>query len=117
MPEGFYFLAHACIFLALSAKSNSTKAMFEVNSEIKKSGIKDVPSHLRDKTANKLSSRYLDTKNASEDYKYPHSFPSHWIEQQYLPDDLKRKIWYEGGTEGREPKLIQRLQKIQSKEK
>jgi putative ATPase len=117
MPEGFYFLAHACIFLALSAKSNSTKAMFEVNSEIKKNGIKDVPSHLRDKTANKLSSRYLDTKNASEDYKYPHSFPSHWIEQQYLPDDLKRKIWYEGGTEGREPKLIQRLQKIQSKEK
>lgn len=114
MPEGFYFLAHACIFLALSSKSNSTKAIFDVSSEIKKRGIKDVPSHLRDKTANKLSSRYLDIKNASEEYKYPHSYPSHWVEQQYLPDDLKNRSWYEGGTEGREPKLIERLQKIKS---
>lgn len=117
MPEGFYFLAHACIFLALSTKSNSTKAVFEINSEIKKSGIKDVPAHLRDKTANKLSSRYLDVQNASENYKYPHNYPSHWVKQQYLPDELKNRSWYCGGTEGREPKLIERLQKIQSKRK
>jgi putative ATPase len=115
MPEGFYFLAHACIFLSLSMKSNSTKAIFDINSEIKKRGIKDVPGHLRDKTANKLSSRYLDVKNASENYKYPHDYPSHWVEQQYLPDELKRSRWYKGGTEGREPKLIERLKKIRSK--
>src|SRR5690554_6127599 len=47
LPEGFYFLAHACIFLALSPKSNSTKAIFEVNSRIKNEGIGEVPSHLR----------------------------------------------------------------------
>jgi putative ATPase len=117
MPEGFYFLAHACIFLALSMKSNSTKAIFEINSEIKKRGIKDVPGHLRDKTANKLSSRYLDVKNASEDYKYPHDYPNHWVEQQYLPDGLKNEAWYSGGTEGREPKLIERLQKLKSRKK
>lgn len=116
MPEGFYFLAHACIFLALSSKSNSTKAIFEVNNEIKKRGIKDVPSHLRDKTANKLSSTYLDVKNASEEYKYPHSYTSHWVKQQYLPDNLKNKSWYEAGSEGREPKFIQRLKKIQSRD-
>src|SRR6056297_1148865 len=117
MPEGFYFLSHASIFLALSMKSNSTKAIFEINSEIKKRGIKDVPNHLRDKTANKLSSRYLDIKNASDNYKYPHDYPSHWVEQQYLPDELKDRRWYSGGTEGREPKLIERLQKIRSKRK
>jgi putative ATPase len=115
MPEGFYFLAHACIFLSLSMKSNSTKAIFDINSEIKKRGIKDVPGHLRDKTANKLSSRYLDVKNASENYKYPHDYPSHWVEQQYLPDELKKSRWYNGGTEGREPKLIERLNKIKSR--
>lgn len=115
MPEGFYFLAHACIFLALSMKSNSTKAIFEINNEIKRSGVKDVPTHLRDKTANKLSSRYLDIKNASDNYKYPHDYPSNWVEQQYLPDELKDRSWYSGGTEGREPKLIERLQKIRSK--
>jgi len=115
MPEGFYFLAHASIFLALSMKSNSTKAIFEISNEIKKRGIKDVPNHLRDKTANKLSSRYLDIKNASDNYKYPHDYPSNWVEQQYLPDELKDRSWYSGGTEGREPKLIERLQKIRSK--
>lgn len=112
MPEGFYFLAHAAIFLALSPKSNSTKAIFEVNSEIKNKGIGDVPAHLRDKTANKLASRYLDVKNASEEYKYPHEHAFNWVEQQYLPGNLQNRSWYEPGDQGREPKLWERLRKI-----
>jgi putative ATPase len=112
MPEGFYFLAHASIFLALCPKSNSTNAIFEVHSEIQKKGIGPVPSHLRDKTANKLASRYLDVKNASDDYKYPHDFPNHWVDQQYLPDGLEEQRWYDPGDEGREPKLWQRLKQI-----
>jgi len=112
MPEGFYFLSHACIFLALSPKSNSTKAIFDIHSQIKKSGIGEVPSHLRDKTANKLVSRYLDVKNASDDYKYPHAHPHHWVAQQYLPESLEKKSWFEPGNEGREPKLWERLMKI-----
>lgn len=115
MPEGLYFLAHACIFLALSPKSNSTKAIFEINSEIKKKGAGEVPQHLRDKTANKLASMYLDVKNASDDYKYPHSFKHHWVKQQYLPDEYKNNRWYDSGTEGREPKLKRRLDEIRKK--
>lgn len=117
MPEGFYFLAHAAIFLALSPKSNSTKAIFEVNSEIKNKGIGDVPAHLRDKTANKLASRYLDVKNASDEYKYPHEHTFNWVEQQYLPDTLKKKAWYEPGNQGREPKLWERLMKIMGRDR
>lgn len=112
MPEGFYFLSHACIFLALSPKSNSAKAIFEIHSQIKKGGIGEVPSHLRDKTANKLASRYLDVKNASDDYKYPHDHPHHWVAQQYLPESLGKNSWFEPGKEGREPKLWERLMKI-----
>jgi len=112
MPEGLYFLSHAAIFLALSPKSNSTKAIFEVNSEIKNKGVGEVPSHLRDKTANKLASRYLDVKNASEEYKYPHDHSFNWVEQDYLPENLKEKSWYEPGDQGREPKLWERLMKI-----
>ncbi|MCC5907238.1 MAG: replication-associated recombination protein A [Balneolaceae bacterium] len=115
MPEGFYFLAHAAIFLALSPKSNSTKAIFEVNSEIKKKGAGEVPSHLRDKTANKLAAMYLDSKNASDDYKYPHDFSGHWTEQEYLPENLKGRRWYNSGTEGREPKLFERLEEIKKR--
>ncbi len=111
-PEGFYFLAHACIFLALCPKSNSTGAIFQVGSEIRKKGIGKVPPHLKDKTANTLASRYLDVKNASDDYKYPHSWPRGWVEQQYLPDELKEKGWYEPGGEGREARLWERLRQI-----
>jgi putative ATPase len=114
LPEGFYFLAHACIFLSLSPKSNSAKAIFEVHSEVKQKGIGEVPSHLRDKTANKLASRYLDVKNASDDYKYPHDYPDHWTDQQYLPKKLKEKKWFEPGNQGRETRLWERLKQIKN---
>ncbi len=117
MPEGLYFLAHACIFLSLSPKSNSTTAIFEIIDEIKKSGIGEVPIHLRDKTANKLAARYLDVRNASDDYKYPHNFERHWIEQLYLPETLKDKSWFKGSSEGRESVLVKRLQEIKNRNK
>lgn len=112
MPEGFYFLAHACIYLSLAPKSNSTGAIFSVQSEIRRNGIGSVPPHLRDKTANSKESRYLDVKNASDDYEYPHSFDYHWAPQQYLPDELKEKNWFTPGDIGREGKLWERLEAI-----
>src|SRR6056297_60418 len=112
MPEGLYFLSHCAIFLALSAKSNSTKAIFDISRTMKQSGVGDVPSHLKDKTANKKKSVYLGVENASENYKYPHQFPNHWVRQQYLPDDLKGETWYKPGSSGREAKLWERLEKI-----
>jgi len=112
MPEGLYFLSHCAIFLALSVKSNSTKAIFDVSNAIKNSGIKEVPPHLKDKTANKKSSVYLGVENASKNYKYPHQFPNHWVQQQYLPDELNNTSWYDPGQSGREAKLWERLTKI-----
>lgn len=112
MPEGMYFLSHACIYLSLCPKSNSTKAIFEVNREISERGIKDVPPYLKDKTANKLSARYLDVENASASYKYPHDFPDNWADQQYLPDDLKNKSWFKPGHQGKEAMLHRKWQEI-----
>ncbi|MFW6157594.1 MAG: replication-associated recombination protein A [Balneolaceae bacterium] len=112
MPEGFYFLAHACIYLSLAPKSNSTSAIFSVRQEISRNGIGAVPPYLKDKTANSKASRYLDVKNASDEYEYPHSYPHHWVDQQYLPDDVKDKKWFEPGKIGRESKLWDRLQQI-----
>jgi putative ATPase len=111
MPEGLYFLAHACIYLSLAPKSNSTAAVFSVRSEIKNNGMGPVPPHLQDKTANSKKSRYLDVDNASDSYKYPHDYDHHWIDQQYLPDDVEFK-GFEPGNVGRENKLWERLQKI-----
>ena len=112
MPEGLYFLSHACLYLALSPKSNSSKAIFEVLNHIKTNGVEQVPSHLKDKTANKLAARYLDIENASENYKYPHEYPHHWVEQEYLPQSLEGKKWYSGSEQAREKKMMERLEQI-----
>ncbi len=116
MPEGMYFLSHACTYLSICPKSNSTKGIFEANREISQRGVQNVPPYLKDKTANKLSSKYLDTENASDDYKYPHSFNRNWVNQQYLPDRLKNRKFYEPGSEGREGLLIKRLNEIKKAE-
>jgi len=115
MPEGMYFLSHACTYLSICPKSNSTKGIFEAAKEIRERGVGSVPSYLKDRTANKLSSKYLDTENASKDYKYPHRFDGNWVEQKYLPDVLKNKKFYEPGKEGREGLLIKRLNEIKRK--
>lgn len=112
MPEGFYFLSHACIYLSLAPKSNSTGAIFEVQREIRQHGTGSIPPYLKDKTANSKSARYLDVKNASEDYKYPHSYPHHWTEQDYLPEEVRDKSWFKPGEIGREAKLWERLEAI-----
>ena len=112
MPEGFYFLSHAAIFLALSPKSNSTKAIFDLQREIREHGVMEVPPWLRDKTANAKEARYLGRENASDDYRYPHNYPFHWVDQRYLPELLKGREWFEPGTQGREASLWERLRKI-----
>lgn len=111
LPEGLYFLSHACIYLSIAPKSNSAGAIFSVQSHIKKHGVGPVPEHLRDKTANSLKSRYLDVENASDNYQYPHNHPQHWVDQQYLPDDVNER-WYQAGHIGREKKLAERLETI-----
>ena len=112
MPEGMYFLSHACLYLSICPKSNSAGAIFGAASEIKNSGVKEVPPYLKDRTANKLTSRYMDTENASENYKYPHAHPGNWVKQGYLPEKLKNTKFYEPGTEGREGLLIKRLDEL-----
>jgi putative ATPase len=114
MPEGLYFLAHACIYLCLAPKSNSTTAIFTVVSHIKEKGVGPVPGPLRDKSVSKLESKYAGRNNESKDYKYPHNYPWHWIKQDYLPSNVSGTIWFTPGDQGREKSLWDRLQAIKS---
>ncbi|KPP95293.1 MAG: putative ATPase YcaJ [Bacteroidetes bacterium HLUCCA01] len=112
MPEGLYYLAHTCIYLSLAPKSNSTGAVFQVMADIRSKGTGKVPPHLRDKTASGKQSRYTGQENPSESYQYPHIYPSHWVEQQYLPDEKKDTVWFKASNQGREKALWERLLKI-----
>lgn len=112
MPEALYFLSHACLYLSLCPKSNSTSAVFEVMDNIRKKGPGTVPPHLKDKTANRLQASYTGRPDPSADYKYPHSYPGNWVEQEYLPDEFKTSKWYKPGDNPVEAKFNKRLRDI-----
>ncbi len=74
MPEGRIPLAEATIYMARAPKSNSAyKAINEAMNFVKENKTQEVPTHLR--------GNHPDKKN----YKYPHAYPNHWVEQIYAP--------------------------------
>jgi putative ATPase len=112
MPEGLYFLAHACIYLGMAPKSNSTSAVFKVIGAVKQAGVGKVPPHLRDKTASSKEARFTGRQDASKQYKYPHDYPAHWVKQDYLPEAVRSNTWFNAGDQGREKALWERLRLI-----
>ena len=110
MPEGRIPLSETTVYLALACKSNSTYAAYaSVQQEIRKNGPKPVPLHLRN-----ASTRLQKEWGYGIDYKYPHNYPQHWVDQEYFPEDQERRTFYKPGENGAEPRLaswIQRLKK------
>lgn len=93
LPEARIPLAEATIFLATAPKSNSAiEAIDQAMSDIEKGLGKNVPSHLKD-------GHYAGAKklNHSNNYLYPHAYPNHYVNQQYLPDDITYRIYYQPG--------------------
>ena len=90
-PEGRIPLAEAVVYLATSPKSNS--AYLAVNSAlqiVRETGNEPVPLHLRN-----APTKLMEELGDSDGYKYPHDFPNHFVEQQYLPDSLKGlRLWH-----------------------
>jgi putative ATPase len=105
LPEAQYALAEAALYLATAPKSNSCGAYFEVLGEIEREGITDVPNHLKDTTRDGKALGH------GEGYRYPHEYPEHWVAQQYLPQRLQGKHWYEPGELGYEKVIQERLAK------
>ena len=93
LPEASIPLAEAVILLATSPKSNSAAAAKDLAVADVRSGITgDFPRHLQNK--------HYDGEGAAvkgQHYLYPHSYPNHYVEQQYLPDELKDRVYYKFG--------------------
>ncbi len=90
LPEATLPLSDAVILLATAPKSNSGHdAYARAASDVKNGlGIR-IPDYLRDSTQ--------PSSNHNADYKYPHIYPNHYVCQQYLPDDIKDRTYYEYG--------------------
>ena len=90
LPEARIPLADAVILLATAPKSNSAYlAVDAALSDIRKGITGDFPRHLQNK--------HFDGNEAAvkgQNYLYPHNYPNHWVDQQYLPDSLKDKTYY-----------------------
>jgi putative ATPase len=101
MPEGFIPLAETTIYLALAPKSNSAYAGYlAAMQEIRRNGPKPVPLHLRN-ASTKLQKEW----GYGKGYKYPHTYPDSWVEQEYLPAEVSTRRFYQPKNQGEEPRL------------
>jgi putative ATPase len=97
MPEGQFFLAQAALYLATAPKSNSSLGYFDALQAVKdEARATEVPNHLKD------SNRDREGFGHGNGYLYPHAYADHWVAQNYLPGDLRGRIFYQGGTLGYE---------------
>ncbi|MBQ9661824.1 MAG: replication-associated recombination protein A [Oscillospiraceae bacterium] len=92
LPEAKLPLAEACILLATAPKSNSVvMAVDQAIADVKAGHVGSVPRELQNVHADGTGFE------REQGYLYPHDFPGHWVRQQYLPDELKNRRYYEYG--------------------
>ena len=100
MPEAQIILSQAVLYVATAPKSNSAcNAIFAAMDNVK-SQKTTVPSHLQD--AHYRGSQKL---GHGVGYKYAHDYPKHYVEQQYLPDEIKDARFYEPSDNGKEKQI------------
>ena len=106
MPEGFYPLAEAALYMALAPKSNSVGTSYMKAAEaVHKSPGEPVPLHLRN-----APTKLMKELGYAKDYKYAHDFPNHYAKQEFLPENLSGTRFYEPGYLGYEKKLASWLE-------
>lgn len=105
MPEAQLVLAQAATYLASCPKSNaSTVAIGKASADVEITGELPVPLHLRN-----APTKLMKTLDYGKEYKYSHDYEGHFTLQQYLPDELKDKVYYKPADIGAEAKIKERL--------
>ena len=112
MPESQIILAQAVTYMATAPKSNAAvEAISKAMQVVRDTKTPPVPTHLQDAhygSAHKLGH--------GVGYKYPHNYPNNYVKQQYLPDGLTDKVFYEPSDNGYEAKIKEHFRKIKGKE-
>ena len=105
MPEARIPLSECVIYLATSPKSNSAYLAIDAAMvTVKQTGNSPVPLHLRN-----APTKLMKDLNYGQDYKYPHDYPGNFVEQPYLPEELKEKKFYLPQQNAQEIKILERL--------
>ncbi|MEE4312658.1 MAG: replication-associated recombination protein A [candidate division KSB1 bacterium] len=111
MPEARIILSQAATYLASVPKSNAAyMAIDNALSDVRKSPPESVPLHLRN-----APTKLMKEMDYAKGYKYPHDYPEHFVEEQYLPDSRKGSIYYYPTEQGYERTIRERLTKLWKK--
>ena len=104
-PEGRIPLAEATVYLATSPKSNSAyKGINDALQLVRQTGNLPVPLHLRN-----APTQLMGELGYGKDYKYAHDYQGHFVEQQFLPDDIRNKRIWHAQENAAEAKLQERM--------
>ncbi|MCI7729428.1 MAG: replication-associated recombination protein A [Bacteroidales bacterium] len=110
-PEGRIPLAETTIYLATSPKSNSAyNAINNALSIVERTGNLPVPLHLRN-----APTKLMKELNYGAEYKYSHDYPNHFVNQEYLPSELKNTKFWESQTNQHEIKMQDYINKLWKK--
>lgn len=110
-PEARIILAQTTIYLASSAKSNSAYlSIDDALAEVSASGDLPVPLHLRN-----APTKLLKELDYGKGYKYSHDYPNHFVIQQYMPDKLQNRVFWEAQQNPSEDKLKQHQDRLWGK--
>lgn len=107
MPEAQIILAHAAIYVACAPKSNSiVNAIYAAMEAVGQEDTGQVPPHLRD-------AHYSGSKELGHTgYQYAHDYPNHYVDQQYLPDELLGRCFYDPSDNGYEQNIQEYFRRI-----
>lgn len=112
-PEGRIPLAETAIYLATSPKSNSAyMAINDALGLVRETGNLPVPLHLRN-----APTKLMKDLGYSDNYKYAHDYPGHFVRQQFLPDDIKNQPIWHPQENAAEQKHKERMQQLWGKER
>ena len=107
-PEGRIVLAETTVYLACSPKSNSAyKAINDALALVERTGNLPVPLHLRN-----APTKLMAELNYGKGYKYAHDYENHFVEQDYLPPEIKGQRIWQGQENPSEHKLIEQMRRL-----
>jgi putative ATPase len=113
LPEAQYALAHAAAYIASAPKSNRAGlAYWSAMSDVQEHGSLPVPMHLRSGTWRERRDHGIGVG-----YRYPHDYPGADVDQQYLPEKLSGRRYYEPSSQGMESQIGDRLARVRSSRK
>ena len=108
LPEARINLSQCAIYLASAPKSNASYLAIEnALKDVREKDFSGIPIHLVNASTN-----FDKERGKGEGYKYPHNFNENWVNQEYLPQELKNKKYYRPTDNGSEAEIKKRLKKI-----